>query len=164
MSFAQSYPYPYPGGVYPGYQQPQPMPDQLAMLRQQQYQPQQMPQVPQMMPQPDNGIIWVQGEAGARGYIVAPGNTVPLWDSEANTIYLKSVDPTGVPSMRIFDYTERTTSQRQPPVMPQQDYITRKEFEAVISQIMRTNTPTGFTNTPTMTADTPIGKEEYHAD
>ena len=156
MSLAQSYPYPYPGGAYPGYPQPQPMPDQLAMLRQQQYQPQQMPQ---MMPQPDCGIIWVQGEAGARGYIVAQGNTVPLWDSESNTIYLKSVDPTGVPSMRIFDYTERTTAQRQPPVMPQQDYITRKEFEAVISQIMGANTPTGFPNTPTVTADTLIGKE-----
>ena len=156
MSFANNpYQYPYPAQAYPGYQ-PQPMPDQLAMLRQQQYQPQQMPQ---MMPQPDCGIIWVQGEAGARGYIVAQGNTVPLWDSESNTIYLKSVDPAGVPSMRIFDYTERTTAQRQPPVMPQQDYITRKEFEAVISQIMRTNTPTGFTNTPTMPADTPIGKE-----
>lgn len=164
MSFTQSYPYPYPGGAYPGYPQAQPIPDQLAMLRQQQYQPQQMPQAPQMMPQPDNGIIWVQGEAGARGYIVAPGNTVPLWDSEANTIYLKSVDPTGVPSMRVFDYTERTTAQRQPPVMPQQDYITRKEFETVISQLMGANTPTGFPNTPTVTADTPIGKEGYRAD
>lgn len=161
MSFSQSYPYPYPGGAYPGYPQAQPMPDQLAMLRQQQYQPQQMPQ---MMPQPDCGIIWVQGEAGARGYIVAQGNTVPLWDSESNTIYLKSVDPTGVPSMRIFDYTERTSAQRQPPVMPQQDYITRKEFEAVISQLMGANTPTGFPNTPTVTADIPIGKEGYHAD
>lgn len=160
MNFANNYAYSHQG-VPAAQQYPQqPMPDQLAMLRQQQYQ-MQYPQsyAPQMPPQPDNGIIWVQGEAGARGYIVAPGNTVPLWDSESNTIYLKSVDPTGVPSMRIIDYTERTTAQRQPPVMPQQDYITRKEFEAVISQLMSANTPTGFSNTPTVTADTPIGKE-----
>ena len=29
-----------------------------------------------------NGIIWVQGEAAAKSYLVAPGSTVQLWDSE----------------------------------------------------------------------------------
>lgn len=161
MSFANNYAYPHQGVPVQQYPQ-QPMPDQLAMLRQQQYPMQYAPQSygAQMPPQPDNGIIWVQGEAGARGYIVAPGNTVPLWDSEAFTIYLKSVDATGIPSMRIFDYTERTAPMRQPAVQnQQQEFVTRKEFEAVIAQLMGTNTPTGFTNTPTAPTDTPIGKE-----
>ena len=26
-------------------------------------------------------MIWVQGEEGARAYMVAPNSTVPLWDS-----------------------------------------------------------------------------------
>ena len=29
-----------------------------------------------------NGLIWVQGEAAAKSYLVAPGSTVQLWDSE----------------------------------------------------------------------------------
>ena len=118
MSFTQSYPYPYPGGAYPGYPQAQPMPDQLAMLRQQQYQPQQMPQVPQMMPQPDNGIIWVQGEAGAKAYPVAPGASVVLWDSENPHLYIKSAAFNGIPSMEILRREKYTPA----PPAPQQSY------------------------------------------
>ena len=60
--------------------------------------------------QQSNPIIWVQGEAGARAYLVAPGNTVQLWDSEAQTIYLKSADASGMPSMRVLDYTFRESA------------------------------------------------------
>ena len=67
------------------------------------YQP--LYQVPQQTQQ--NGIIWIQGEAGAKSYMVAPNNTVTLWDSESQTIYLKSADATGMPSMKILDYTVR---------------------------------------------------------
>lgn len=56
---------------------------------------------------PNNSIIWVQGEAGAKSYLVAPNNTVQLWDSEAQTIYLKSADASGMPSMKVLDYTIR---------------------------------------------------------
>lgn len=56
---------------------------------------------------PNNSIIWVQGEAGAKSYLVAPNNTVQLWDSESKTIYLKSADASGMPSMKILDYTIR---------------------------------------------------------
>ena len=45
---------------------------------------------PYQQPQTNNGIIWVQGEAGAKSYLVAPNNTVQLWDSEDQKIYLKS--------------------------------------------------------------------------
>lgn len=65
----------------------------------------------QQVQQPQsNGIIWVQGEAGAKSYMVAPNNTVQLWDSESQTIYLKSADASGMPSMRILDYTIRSNS------------------------------------------------------
>lgn len=66
-----------------------------------------MPQDSMMRQQPTNGIVWVQGEVGARSYLVSAGCTVPLWDSERQTIYIKTVDSSGIPSMRIFDYTER---------------------------------------------------------
>ena len=44
----------------------------------------------------NNGIIWVQGESGAKSYLVAPNSTVQLWDSESHTIYLKSADASGI--------------------------------------------------------------------
>lgn len=54
-----------------------------------------------------NGIIWVQGEAGAKSYQVAPNTAVQLWDSENQTIYLKSADANGIPSIKTLDYTIR---------------------------------------------------------
>lgn len=65
------------------------------------------------------GIIWVQGEAGAKSYLVAPNNTVQLWDSESQTIYLKSADASGMPSMKILDYTIRSNS----PIVTQNNVI-----------------------------------------
>lgn len=77
-------------------------------------------QQPQMMPTQmsgtsSNDIIWVQGEAGAKAYLVAPNNTVTLWDSESPTIYLKTADMNGVPSMRILDFTERNINTSKTP-------------------------------------------------
>lgn len=57
----------------------------------------------------NSGIIWVSGEAGAKAYMVAPNNTVQLWDSEAQVIYLKSADASGMPSIKVLDYTIRDT-------------------------------------------------------
>ncbi|MDE6763736.1 MAG: hypothetical protein K2J73_08670 [Oscillospiraceae bacterium] len=89
-------------------------------------------QQPQPVPQPaSNGIIWVQGEEGAKAYMVAPGNTVQLWDSENPVIYLKSADMSGMPSMRILDWTERTAAHKAPLDIPQVDFVTREEFTAL---------------------------------
>lgn len=85
-----------------------------------QYQPQQ------------GGINWCQGEAAARAYMVAPGNTVLLMDSDASTFYIKSCDTSGMPyPLRIFDFTER--DQATQPVA--EEYITRKEFDALAAKI-----------------------------
>lgn len=67
-------------------------------------------QYPAQYQQTQGSRIWVQGEAGARAYLVAPGNTVELWDSDAQSIYLKSADASGIPSMRIIDYTFREST------------------------------------------------------
>lgn len=56
-----------------------------------------------------NSIIWVQGETGAKSYLVAPNQSVELWDSESHTIYLKSADANGIPTMKILDYKYRNT-------------------------------------------------------
>ena len=97
-----------------------------------QYQPAQQSQ--------QNGIIWVSGEAGAKAYMVAPNNTVQLWDSESQTIYLKSADASGMPSMRILDYTirEAKNGTNQPPAVTDDklsSFATKDEIRAVSDQI-----------------------------
>lgn len=58
--------------------------------------------------QNNNGLIWVQGEAGAKSYMVAPNSTVMLMDSESQRFFLKSTDASGMPQpLRIFEYTEK---------------------------------------------------------
>lgn len=101
------------------------------------YQPAQMyyPQMQQtqqaqqvQQPQQSNGIIWVQGEAGAKSYLVAPNTTVQLWDSESQAIYLKSADASGMPSIKILDYTIRdAVPQHQAPLSNQVDYATKED-------------------------------------
>lgn len=70
--------------------------------------------VPQQQQSTDNDIHWVQGEAGAKSWLVAPGKSVMLMDSESNTFYIKSSDASGMPMpLRIFDYQERTQQIQQ---------------------------------------------------
>ena len=85
-----------------------------------------------------NGIIWVQGEAGAKSYLVAPNTTVQLWDSENNVIYLKSADSSGLPSMRILDYTIRENMpQNGSNVLKNESmYVTKEEFEKFKNEIL----------------------------
>ena len=82
-------------------QNPQQMPMQ---------QPQQMQPNPIQMPmnQPYNDMIWVLSEIEAQSFPVAPNNSVTLWDKNKDTVYIKSVNMQGIPSIRILDYTERT--------------------------------------------------------
>lgn len=97
-------------------------------------------------PQNNNGLIWVNGEVGAKSYLVAPGNTVMLMDAENSTFYLKSADASGMPMpLRIFDYKERqnaTTSDFKAPTIdfPELDskYITREEFERRMASVSHT--------------------------
>lgn len=81
-----------------------------------------------------NGIIWVQGEAGAKSYLVAPNTTVQLWDSESQVIYLKSADASGMPSIKILDYTVRDNPNQhqvsiQQPQVDMSQYVTWEALE-----------------------------------
>lgn len=80
------------------------------------------------------GITWVSGEAGAKAYLVAPNNTVQLWDSEAQTIYLKSADASGMPTMKILDYTIRDNNTQTVNPVIQADYVTREEFNDLVEK------------------------------
>lgn len=109
----------------------------MGQFNQQFQQPVTPPTTQPMAQQGNNGLIWVQGEAGAKSYLVAPGNTVMLMDSEGELFYLKSADASGMPMpLRIFEYKERTETPSQAfsgPVAAQNvnfdNFVTREEFE-----------------------------------
>lgn len=86
-------------------------PNPMGQFNQQYQQP--MPQ--QIQPvqtaqQPTNDFLWVLNENEATSYPVAPNNTVTLWDKNLPTIYIKSVNSQGVPSMRVLDFVERSST------------------------------------------------------
>lgn len=106
------------------------------------YMPQYQYQAQPQQPQQNSSIIWVQGEAGAKSYLVAPNTTVQLWDSETQRIFLKSADASGMPSMKILDYTIRNQTPANAPVAasvqhPEDstNYATRAEIDALAARI-----------------------------
>jgi nitrous oxide reductase accessory protein NosL len=100
-------------------------------------------QIPTPAQQTNNGLVWVQGEAGAKSFLVAPGCTVMLMDSEGERFYLKSADASGMPlPLRVFEYKERTETAQQTAggsVAAFDDldnkFVTRDEFERRMASI-----------------------------
>ena len=94
-------------------------------------------QQPQMAQnQGNNAMIWVQGESGAKSYLVAPNTTVVLFDSESQTIYLKSADATGLPNMRVLDYTIRDQKAHNGVFNnPVGDFATKQEMDALRAEL-----------------------------
>ena len=88
----------------------------------------------QQQAQPVNqGILWVQGEAGAKSYLVAPNTSVLLLDSESEKFYIKTTDQAGMPTLRTFEYKEITVGdalavQKQPEINMDDKYVTRQEY------------------------------------
>lgn len=64
---------------------------------------QQQTQIPQVQQtQQSGGLIWVDGEVGAKAYQMPQGlpanQPIALWDTNDTIIYLKSVNPMGMPN------------------------------------------------------------------
>ena len=90
---------------------------------QNQYMMQNQPQI-----QPQSGIIWVQGEAGAKAYPVAPSNNILLMDAENERFFIKSTDASGMPQpLRIFSYEEITNNSTKTEDHDV-EYVTKEEF------------------------------------
>lgn len=137
----------YPNYAYPGYPAyyPQPVPDQLAQLRQQQMQQQMIPPAAQLMqtnqiqqPAPQNGgINWVGSKTEADNWPIAPGCAVALWASNNPVIYLRQADSTGKPSTKVYDLVERMDGPAQQQAASQVDlsrYMTIEAAEEMIEQ------------------------------
>lgn len=121
--------YPYFNPYYP-----QPMPDNLMQMRQQQMMQPAPPPVPQN-PVATGGVQWVSSEQEARGYLIAPNSAVALWDSTAPTVYLKQSDASGKPTLKIYDLVERAETPRTAPQGKGVEFVTREEFDRLAALV-----------------------------
>ena len=101
----------------------------------------QMNNMQMQQPQSNNaGFVWVQGEAAAKAYPVAAGNSVLLMDSEAPVLYMKSTDVSGRPlPMETYDLVKRENVVASQPKQPQIDlseYVKNSELEAKVKELV----------------------------
>lgn len=101
----------------------QPM-DQLAQLRQNQQ-------------TASPAIVWVQNEAEASSYLVAPNSAVTLWDSNAPVIYLKQADAAGRPTMKVYDLVERKHTAQTAPQVEYAPLSRLEELEARLDALLK---------------------------
>lgn len=86
-------------------------------------------------PNTQSALTWVQGEGAAKSYLVAPGCTVALFDNESQTIYIKSADASGMPSMRILDYTFRDSTPQNKQVSHSADFAKQSDVDYLKEEI-----------------------------
>ena len=121
----------FPATYQPVFQAPQ----YQAPVMQTQPQYQQQYQAPQQQAQGGGvSIVQIQGEAAAKSYLVVPNSTVQLWDTDAGVIYIKSADASGMPSMKVLDYTVRGEP-APAPAAPAQQYATKDEVNALAEKV-----------------------------
>lgn len=101
------------------------------------YQPMQQPQQTYNPVANQSGIIWVSGDQEASLYPIAPNNAVALWARDGKTIYLKSADATGKPSMKTYDLVERAeaASDASADADNKPAYATKDELKAVVDAV-----------------------------
>lgn len=106
--------------------------------------------------QNQTGILWVDGEVGAKAYQLPagwPANTpMPLWDTNDTIIYLKSTNPMGMPNpLQKIHYRmeEQQTSQTGaapyhqpgPALLPggesgkNEQYVTREDLDRMKDEL-----------------------------
>lgn len=82
-----------------------------------------------------NALIWVNGEVGAKSYLVAPNSTVVLWDTESQTVYIKSADASGMPSIKTLDYVMRESAAKTPEISDMSDFATKEDISLIRKEI-----------------------------
>lgn len=101
---------------------------------------------PQQTP-PAQGMIWVDGEVGAKAYQMPQGwpsgTPIALWDTNDTVIYLKSNNQMGMPNpLQKIHYTlEENKNQSMLPAgnlsgsPDMQNYVTKSDFEQMKNEL-----------------------------
>lgn len=97
------------------------------------YQPMGYGYQPQYQPQQGGAIAFVEGDAGAAAMQVEPGKSGMAMDIKAMMVYLKSVDPAGIPSTRKFRMVEEVQQPQQAAVA----YATADELRRIQDEVQR---------------------------
>ncbi len=137
------------------------------MLAQQQAQQWQQPimqqqQIPQyswmnrnaMPSQNNSSITWVNGWAGAQGYIIKPNTTVLLMDSERDVFYLKSANEQGMATIRSFKFEELVNNMPSTDNLDKklENYVQKEELQKMFAEfsdnIMNSLNAVASTTTP----------------
>jgi hypothetical protein len=92
----------------------------------------------QQTAQNSQGLIWVQGEVGAKSYLMTPNSTVMLMDSEGDRFYIKSTDGAGMPTIQTYEYKACTndqfkTAQNDSKSLSEQ-FVTRDEYDSLLGK------------------------------
>lgn len=79
-----------------------------------------------------NQYAFVNGIEGAKSYMMMPGNSMLLMDSDSSICYMKTCDTNGISSLRYFkleEIDEATVRElTQPAKQNQVDYATKDDF------------------------------------
>ena len=99
------------------------------------YQPPMQTNPAPMQTQPTNDMLFVLNENEASAYPVAPNNSVVLWDKNNKTFYIKTANAQGIPSMQIYDFTERIEKAQNEPATHKctcgDKFVTKEQFEGL---------------------------------
>ena len=104
---------------------------------------------PQQQSQPVQGIIWVDGEVGAKAFQMPQGwpagTPIPLWDTNDTVIYLKSMNQMGMPNpLSKIHYTLEENKNQSvlpsgqmsgAPAPDMQNYVTKSDFEQMKNEL-----------------------------
>lgn len=92
---------------------------------------------PQYQQTQSTGINWVQGIEGAKAYPVAPNANVLLLDSNEQTMYVKSADATGRPTVTVYDYEERKVGNSSATDTNTAHFVTKDELTEILNGFVR---------------------------
>lgn len=142
MAYQSYQPYQPYYSTYPQAAQNMPMYNQAQQERLAQLQQFQQQLAPaQQTQQINQGINWVQGEAGAKAWLIAPNTTVMLMDSDSQRFYLKTADAAGIPSLRIFEYSEVGPDAPTGPTVTaesmREEFCTKGEYQTLMKKISK---------------------------
>ena len=93
------------------------------------YQQPQYTQPPSINP----GFAWVSSDDEVRSFIVVPGGTVLLMNTNAKRFYIKSADQSGIPNTRTFTYEELSAGNIAPQPDINTQYVTRAEYDTIVA-------------------------------